>query len=190
MEDIGKVVSRISARSLPTRRESSSVRQAYTDHLNLSDAIDLVHQMIQRYPNGGAQAGKGYIGSLAATLCSYPKSVAVACADLLTGVTATRDFLPTPASIIAWCEPRKSEMKQTIDKEEEIIDQLAERAELEVKCGYRPLLGHQLANILVRPHCPQYADVVEQAQREPGVALPDVHGLWVPEAWIVGAKFA
>lgn len=87
--------------------------------------------MLSRYPNGGAQAGKSYIGSLAQTLCNYPRLVAIACADLMTGVTATCEFLPTPANIIAWCEPRKQGMKETIICGDAIAAQLAERARLE-----------------------------------------------------------
>jgi hypothetical protein len=182
MESLGSAISRISHSTLPTRRENSNVRQAYSDRLNLSDAIELVGEMIKRYPNGGAQAGKGYIGELAATLCYYPRSVAVACADRMTGVTSMRDFLPTPASIIAWCEPRKSEMKCTIDKEDEIVDQLRLRAEHEAKYGYRPPTT-QRANVLVRPNCPRYAEMVERWRTEPGEALADSAGIWIPECW-------
>jgi hypothetical protein len=182
MESLGSAISRISHSTLPTRRESSNVRQAYSDRLNLSDAIVLVGRMIERYPNGGASAGKGYIGSLAATLCAYPRSVAVACAELMTGITSTRDFMPTPASIIAWCEPRQSEMKRTIDKEDEIADQLRLRAEHEAKYGYRPPTT-QRANVFIRPFCPRYAEMVERARTEPGEALPDSAGIWIPEAW-------
>lgn len=113
------------------KRESSNARQEFLDRLNLSEAIDLVTQMVGRYPNGGAQAGKVYIGSLAATLCNYPRSIAIACADLMTGVTATREFMPTPASIIAWCDLRKADMKERIFCGDRIAGQLAERARLE-----------------------------------------------------------
>jgi hypothetical protein len=54
---------------------------------------------------------------------------------------------------------------------------------------YRDFKHIQLANVLIRFDRPHYAQYVERARREPGAALPDVHGIWVPETWIVGAKF-
>lgn len=140
--------------------------------------------MIKRYPNGGAQAGKGYIGELAATLCYYPRSVAVACADRMTGVTATRDFLPTPASIIAWCEPRKSDMKETINKEDEIERQLKDRAEREAKYGYLPPAPATSCNVLVRPGRPRYAEMIARSRHsEPSEFRYCDDGIWIPESW-------
>jgi hypothetical protein len=38
-------------------------------------------------------------------------------------------------------------------------------------------------NVLVRPDRPRYAEMVERARLEPGEALPDSAGLWIPECW-------
>jgi len=77
----------------------------------ISEAIEAAGAIVDRFPNGGYRAGDGYIGSLASTLMSFPRSVAQRCADFpirpgapLQGICKTAKFLPVPADLIEWCE--------------------------------------------------------------------------------------
>jgi hypothetical protein len=110
------------------RRDSSNVRQAFTDRLLLSEAIDAVGKMIRGYANRGS-ADKSYIGAIADLLCQYPRSLAIECADPVRGVVLTTKFMPTPADIAGWMEPRVDRMKGRADFEDGAERQLRERRE-------------------------------------------------------------
>jgi hypothetical protein len=83
--------------------------------MSLSEALMTVSKLISTYPNGGGQAGKGYMGALAAVLASYPTRIAIAVADPVYGVPRECKFLPTPADVIAWCERELAEMRRPVD---------------------------------------------------------------------------
>ena len=120
--------------SSPNKYASGNVRLALADRMNLSDALEVVSRMIQRYPNGGANAGDGYLGGLAAVLASYPRSVAMRADDPLKGVPRETRFLPTPADVIAWCERETEELRRIVrpvEHSEEIRRQAAVREEEE-----------------------------------------------------------
>lgn len=116
--------------TLPTKRESSSVRRALADRLLLSDAIDAVGKMIRGYANSGS-AGKSYVGAIAELLMHYPRSVALRCADPFRGVARETKFMPTPADVIAFCERTVAPMHEEAAREERVAEQLQERAEWE-----------------------------------------------------------
>ena len=97
----------------------------------LSEAIDAATQIVGRYPNGGANAGDSYIGALAAMLGSYPRQVALSCADKVHGVVRDCKFLPTPADIVAWCERAAAPLYKQAESEIQAEKQLAERYEFE-----------------------------------------------------------
>src|SRR5580704_1453201 len=88
----------------PTSYAKRSVQRLLDERMSLSEAIDAAGLIIGAFPNGGANAGDSYIGALAATLGSYPRSVAKRCADHVHGVSRDCKFLPTVADIVAWCE--------------------------------------------------------------------------------------
>lgn len=95
--------------------------------MTLSEAIEAATKIIGCYPNGGANAGDSYIGALAQILGSYPKSVAIACGNGLTGIVRDCKFLPTVADIVAWCERKTEPLRVQHDRERRIESQLAER---------------------------------------------------------------
>lgn len=118
---VGKALSNV-ATSSPSKRASSSVQRVLNERMTLSEAIEAVTEMIGRYANGGAQAGDSYIGALAATLCSYPRQVAMRCASR-TGVTAQCKFLPTDADVIAWCERDTAPLYRDAEREYRLKEQ-------------------------------------------------------------------
>jgi hypothetical protein len=91
---------------------------ALADRMTLSEAIEAVGLLVRRFPNGGANAGKDYIGGLAAVLIEYPRSIALRCHDPLRGVPRETKFLPTPSDVIAWCERETDDMRRPVDREE------------------------------------------------------------------------
>ncbi len=122
--------------SSPTRRENGSLRQALADRLLLSDALEHVEKLLRAFPNGGANAGKGYIGALASALAEYPRMVAIRCCDPVHGVSRETRFLPTVADVVAFCERETADMRkpvETEDRDARILREMAERAEAEAK---------------------------------------------------------
>ncbi len=111
----------------PTKREASNVRKALDDRMTLSEAIEAATRIVDGYPNGGRDAGRGYIGALAAMLASYPRQVAIACSDRVNGVIRDCRFLPTPADIVAWCEHGTDSLRKQDDRERRIAEQMEER---------------------------------------------------------------
>lgn len=65
-------------------------------------------RLISCYPNGGANAGDGYIAALAAILVTFTREDANDAADPIRGVPANTKFLPTPADILEWHEKRQT----------------------------------------------------------------------------------
>lgn len=116
--DIANKLSLNSPSNLPTKFESGSLRQALADRMVLSEALQIVGKLLSCYPNGGAQAGKSYVGALAAILVTYPRTIAQQSADPLKGVPRERKFLPTPADLIAWCERETAALRGPVDRED------------------------------------------------------------------------
>lgn len=119
--------------TLPIRHATSSVKRVLSERMLLSEALEAAGRIVGAYPNGGAAAGKSYIGSLASTLCSYPRQVALLCApssnplDPPRGVVLETKFLPTVADIVAWCERNTDPLRRDSDREDRITAQIEAR---------------------------------------------------------------
>lgn len=125
------------------------MQRAVADRLTLSDAIEAAGRIVGCYPNGGQGAGKSYIGALAATLCSYPKSVSLRCADPLKGVVIECKFLPTVADIVAFCERageplyREAEREYRLKEQFQLREQAAPSAESKARVEAMRLEVHR-----------------------------------------------
>jgi hypothetical protein len=98
----------------------------------LSEALDHVDKLLQGFPNGGANAGKGYIGALAAALAEYPRMVAKKCCDPVHGIARETKFLPTVADVVAFCERETAELRRPVDREDhdrKLREEFTRRAE-------------------------------------------------------------
>ncbi len=132
---VGKALATAPANSL-NRLGNRSLRQALSDRMLLSDALECVRKLVRAFPNGGANAGDGYIGALAATLAEYPRMVAVKCCDPVHGVSRETRFLPTVADVVAFCERETAGMRGPVEREDRdarILREMAERAEAEAQ---------------------------------------------------------
>jgi len=162
----------------------------------MPEAIDAVGSMLSGYPNAAKGAPNSYVGTIAALLCTYPKSIALRCADPLTGVARLTKFMPTVSDVVAWCEAPVESMERIVEFDVRSDQQLKERLERErlereqtdppaksnpVPRGYR-------CNVFVPPHAPQYQAMVERAHgpnvdRRDWFMQPDRVGIWVPLGW-------
>lgn len=120
--------------NLPRKPATGSAQRVLTDRMSLSEAVEAAGAIIDRFPNGGRGAGDAYIGALASTLASYPRVVALRCADYpnkpgkrLVGICATAKFLPTPADLIAWCDDAAAPLHSAARRESNVAAQLAAR---------------------------------------------------------------
>lgn len=98
----------------------------------LSEALQVTERLLQLWPNGGKDAGDGYIGGVAAVLCDYPRMVSTRCADPRNGVARECKFLPTIAELVAWCDKETERIRWPIDLEDRISrDRAAFKASIE-----------------------------------------------------------
>jgi hypothetical protein len=98
----------------------------------MAEAIEAVGRMVACYPHADAErVGKGYVGAMASVLAEYPRSVAMACADVRSGVVRSCKFLPTIAEVVAWCEPEVARLRRVTDYDARSARQLCERDQLE-----------------------------------------------------------
>lgn len=170
----------------PMSGAGGSVRLAYSDRMTMPEAIEAVGRMIAAYPNGGGNAGKSYIGTIAALLTQYPKSVAVQCANPLSGVARETRFLPTVADVVAWCEPEAGRMCERVDREDRVRRQFELRAESDRQPRKpNPLPPGCRANVFIPRESHDYPKLVELAKT---ADCHDYHavdtGIWVLLTWI------
>jgi hypothetical protein len=92
----------------------------------MSDAVDVIGRLVDAFPNGRSQAGRSYIGALASLLVTYPKTIALQCADPIRGVARDTRFLPTVADLVAFCERELAAMRDIVEREDR-AQELAKR---------------------------------------------------------------
>jgi len=102
--------------------------------MTISEATEAAGAIIDRYPNGGRGAGDRYIGALASVLLSFPRRVALRCADFpvkpgarLGGVCAAAKFLPAPAELVEWCDRESETLRREAEYQQRVEAQRAER---------------------------------------------------------------
>lgn len=115
----------------PQKHETSSLQRALDERMTLPEALEAAGAIVDCYPNGGRDAGRGYLGALATMLADYPKQVARRCADRVNGVVRECRFLPTPADIVAWCERETEALRGWRAREMRVVGQLKDRAAFE-----------------------------------------------------------
>lgn len=105
------------------------------ERMALSEAISGIRRIVESYPHGGRDAGKSYIGALASTLCAYPKAVAEQCCDLRHGIVTEREFLPSVAHVVVWCEAHTAPLRRQWDAAARRQSQLLAREEFQAEQG-------------------------------------------------------
>ena len=126
MQKLGKALATAQASS-PSKLESLNLQKVIDERMSLSEAIEAAGKIIRCYPNGGANAGDGYIGALAATFAAYPKQVARECANTPRGIVAECKFLPTVADVVSFCERHSKSLYDHFDRQRRTEEQIAQR---------------------------------------------------------------
>lgn len=70
------------------------------------EAIKAARQLAGSWPHARPPDPDGFAAALAAALASYPLGVVQECADPRVGLARTREFPPTVAAIVEWCDRR------------------------------------------------------------------------------------
>lgn len=184
---------------------SGNLRQALADRLMLSEAMDAVMKLVAAFPNGGADAGRGYLGALASILVTYPRIVALKCADPIQGVARETKFLPTVSDIVAWCERNTDDMKRPVereDREARLLREVRERADAdkklstdrskrltyeELQAKYGPNWGIDNGRQRVKTKAEYQQELIAQIGQAAFDALPDIGYDWtkLPAAAVI-----
>ena len=194
---------------LPMSGPAASVQREFTARLTMQEAIEAVGKMLNAYPNARDGVRDGYMGTIAALLCQYPRSVALRCANPINGVCRETKFLPTVAEVVAWCEPNIGRMTRIIEFQHQSQKQFREREEIEAEnksepLEYRRKVAERILreikkayasgeaepfNVFVPAFAPQYRDMVDRGG-QPGHSLEDKNrsGVWVPHSWLNSAS--
>lgn len=69
-------------------------------------ALALAEKLIGCWPHAKPPDPKTYSAAVSATLAGYPLKVAQECADPRVGLAREREFPPTVAAIVTWCDKR------------------------------------------------------------------------------------
>lgn len=128
----------------PQKYDAKSLRVALADRLTLSEAVEQVARLLDQWPNGRKGVADGYIGALAAVLADYPRCVALRCCNPLKGVARATDYLPTIATVVAFCERETAALRGIVDgddHEKRIQAEMARRREEERPRAQRETLA-------------------------------------------------
>lgn len=69
-------------------------------------AFSAAEQLLGQWPHAKPPNPKTYSAAIAATLAAYPPGIVQECCDPRKGLARTREFPPTVAAIIEWCDLR------------------------------------------------------------------------------------
>ena len=70
------------------------------------EAIKAARQLAGSWPHARPPDPDGYAASLAGALSAYPLGVVQECCDPRKGLAQTREFPPTVAAVVEWCDRR------------------------------------------------------------------------------------
>lgn len=70
------------------------------------EALAQAEKLVGCWPHARPPDPKTYSAALSATLAGYPLGVVQECCDPRTGLARDREFPPTVAAIVAWCDSR------------------------------------------------------------------------------------
>lgn len=70
------------------------------------EASKAAKRLIGSWPHANPPDADGWVASLAAVLAGYPLGVVQECADPRVGLARGREFPPTVAAIVEWCDRR------------------------------------------------------------------------------------
>lgn len=69
-------------------------------------ALKAAKRLVSAWPYSSPPDPEGYAAALAAALAGYPLGIVEECCDPRTGLARVREYAPTVASIVEWCDNR------------------------------------------------------------------------------------
>ena len=69
-------------------------------------AVEQARKLVGCYPHANPPDASGYATAIADVLEQYPLGIVQACCSPLTGLPRSREFPPTVAAVVAWCDLR------------------------------------------------------------------------------------
>jgi hypothetical protein len=73
-----------------------------------SSALKAAKQLVGSFPHARPPEPETYAAAIGATLAAYPPAVVNECVDPRIGLARKREFPPTVASVVEWCDARLS----------------------------------------------------------------------------------
>ena len=92
--------------ALSIKQEAQRSTLALKYQTTPNEAFRQVKRLIASWPHARPTDPEGYVASLAAALAEYPLGVVQECCDPRTGLAQKREFPPTVACIVEWCDQR------------------------------------------------------------------------------------
>ena len=84
------------------KRSEIALRYATTEN----EAAKQAKKLVAAWPHARPPDADGWALSLAAALAAYPLGVVQECCDPRIGLAQKREFVPTVAAIVEWCDKR------------------------------------------------------------------------------------
>lgn len=78
----------------------TAIKHATSPH----EALKAAKQLVGAWPHARPPDPEGWAGSLAAVLAQYPLGVVQECCDPRSGLARGREFPPTVACVVEWCD--------------------------------------------------------------------------------------
>jgi hypothetical protein len=70
------------------------------------EASKAAKELVGLWPHARPPDTDTYAAGIAAVLAGYPRGVVQECCDPRTGLARSREFPPTPAAVVEWCDRR------------------------------------------------------------------------------------
>lgn len=67
-------------------------------------ALEQARKLMGHFPHARPPDADGYANGLADIFEQYPIGVVQQCCDVRIGIASLKDFLPSPAAVITWCD--------------------------------------------------------------------------------------
>lgn len=93
-------------------QKSLSARQALASPQFLpSESLEKAKELIGQWPHANPPDKARWLTSIAATFSGYPSAIVETCCDPRNGLARAREFPPTVACIVEWCDRRLKDTK-------------------------------------------------------------------------------
>lgn len=92
--------------TLSIEQESKRSAVALRYATSPQEALRQAKKLVAAWPHANPPNPAGWAASLGAVLEQYPLGVVEDCCDVRVGLAREREFPPTPAAVIGWCDKR------------------------------------------------------------------------------------